>query len=353
MEGVAPRLEVKIANLPLLNTGRVEQNPEVQFVKQLGVFAKEDILPGEQILEEKSLLTAVSRLHDKYCNACSALLPESRDIASSGETNNIVSCEECDEVFFCGLDCHDLAQDTYHPSLCGVSVDLGKVPAREAADSLYTLLLVRALALAETQGLHPLELKELRYIWGDYHGLDLESIWRVDSEGRPIDAFGSVPRSLPFTFTSNVLTPLHILEKMDVNIFTQSHRYDTWVFNIIYAKLRGTASARQGPDGRPEIGAVHPMWCLANHSCDPNVSWEWQGSMRFWTRDKLVEWEGRDSSRKPGIRKGEEVFGHYCDIRLPVKDRREWAVGALGGDCMCPRCIWEEAEERRADNVTR
>lgn len=251
---------------------------------------------------------------------------------------NIISCEECEDVFFCCRECHDLAQETYHPSLCGVSIEQ-KVTASEAADSLYTLLLVRAMALAETQGMHPLELKEVRYIWGDYHGLDFKQICELGT-----GAFGLIRRTLPFSFDANVLRPLHILEKMGVNIFEQSHRYDTWVFNTLYAKLRGTASARQGLDGRPEIGAVHPMWCLANHSCDPNVAWEWQGSMRFWTRNQLVDWKGRDPTKTPGLKKGEEVLGHYCDITLPVKERREWAVGALGGLCICARCVSEAAE---------
>ncbi len=344
MASIAPRLEVRVSELPLLSTNSSSQNQgdEVQFVKQLGVFAKEDIAPGEQILNEKSLLTAVSRLHDVYCDACSTTLPDSPDAQ-----NTILSCEECDEVFFCSEECHDLAQDTYHPSICGVSVEQGKVPAREAADSLYFILLVRALALAETQDLHPLELKELRYIWGDYHSTDLDSTWKVDQEGQLVDAFAGAPRTLPFSFNNNIIKPLHLLEKMDVNVFTQSCRYDTWVFNTIYAKLRGTASAQQGLDRRPEIGAVHPMWCLANHSCDPNVAWEWQGTMKFWAREKLVDWQGRDPNKGLGLKKGEEVFGHYCDVSLPVKERREWAVGALGGDCMCPRCVWEEAEQRR------
>lgn len=340
LTNIAPRLEVKISELPLLSTEPSSRGTkrEHQTVKQLGVFAKEDIAPGEEVLNERSLLTAVSRLHDTYCDACSTMLPDLKDAE-----RNIVACDECDEVFFCGDECHDLAQDTYHPSICGINTDQGKVPARDAADSLYYTLLVRALALAETQDLHPLELKELRFIWGDYHSKDLDNIWQVDSEDHVVDAFGCVPQTLPFSFNNNIIKPLHVLEKMDVNIFTQSYRYDTWVFNTIYAKLRGTASAQQGLDGRPEIGAVHPMWCLANHSCDPNVAWEWQGTMKFWTRKELVDWEGRDPNKAPGLKKGEEVFGHYCDVRLPVKERREWAVGALGGDCMCPRCVWEEA----------
>jgi hypothetical protein len=343
LKHIAPKLEVKVVDLPLLSVDPdvPEADSQLHYVKQLGIFAKEEILPGECILEEKSLLTAVSRLHDTYCDACSALLP----MTSAVDGIPPVSCEECDEVFFCSMQCHDLAQEKYHSSLCGVTVGEDAVPAREAADNLYTLLLIRALALAETQDVHPLELKEVRYIWGDYHSHDLDSAWQADHEGRLSDPFGSVPQTLPFSFSNNVLVPLHILEKMDVNIFTQSHRYDTWVCNTLYAKFRGTASAQQGLDGRPEIGAVHPMWCLANHSCDPNVSWNWQGSMRFWAREQLVDWKGRDPSKGPGIKTGEEIFSHYCDISLPVKERREWAVGALGGDCVCPRCIWEAAHE--------
>lgn len=338
---IAPRLEVRASELPILNTTLISNGttPENRYTKQLGLFAKDDITPGSTVLEEKSLLTAISRLHESYCDAC--VIP-----LSNGD-DTVISCEECDEVFFCSEECHDLAQDHYHPALCGVSVDQGKVPAREAADYLYFLLLVRALALSETQDVHPLELKEVRYIWGDYHGQDLDVAWQAASSGGSSDAFTGLPQTLPFSFKSNVLMPLHVLEKMDINIFTQSQRYDTWIFNTLYAKFRGTASARQGLDGRPEISAVHPMWCLANHSCDPNVAWEWRGSMRFWTREELVDWKGRDPSIGPGLKKDEEVFGHYCDVRLSVKDRREWASGALGGDCMCDRCVWEEAEERK------
>ena len=341
---IAPRLEVRVAELPILAPMYTAKgaSPETRYTKQLGLFAKENIAPGDKILEEKSLLTGISRLHESYCDACSIPLSNSGD----GVDSNI-TCEECNEVFFCSEECHDLAQDNYHPSVCGVSVDQSKVPAREAADYLYSRLLVRALALAETRELHPLELKEVRYIWGDYHGKDLDDVWQADPSGHLSDPFAHVPQTLSFSFNSNVLMPIHVLEQMDVNIFTQSHRYDTWVFNTLYAKFRGTASAQQGLDGKPEISAVHPMWCLANHSCDPNVSWKWHGSMRFWTREELVDWKGRDPSKGPGLKKGEEVFGHYCDVRLPVKERREWAVGALGGDCMCTRCVWEAAAEHK------
>ncbi|KAF2856735.1 hypothetical protein T440DRAFT_6980 [Plenodomus tracheiphilus IPT5] len=347
---IAPKLEVRASDLPVLTQGRAASGLKgpAEFTKQLGLFAREDIPPGQQILEEKSLLTAVSRFHESYCDACSIPLPNAfGDATTSAANNSIITCNDCDEVYFCSEECHDLAQESYHPSVCGMTVDQGTIPASEAADHLYTLLLVRALALAETQQLHPLELKELRYIWGDYHGCDLETTWQMDSLDQPEDLFGNIPRTLPFSFKSNILMPLHVLEKMDINVFTETDRYDAWIFNTLYAKFRGTASARQGLDGKPDTSAVHPMWCLANHSCDPNVAWDWQGTMRFWTRDQRIDWAGRNPEQAPGLKKGEEVFGHYCDVRLPVKERREWAVGALGGDCMCARCVWEEEEETR------
>ncbi|KAF2000250.1 hypothetical protein P154DRAFT_576266 [Amniculicola lignicola CBS 123094] len=347
MTKVAPKLEVTVTNLPILSphktiTGETPvQAAEQHYVKQLGIFAKEDIPPGSIILQEKSMLTAVSRLHEFFCNACSARLP----ISGVAEAD-IVTCEDCHDVFFCSADCHDLAQENYHQILCGIDL-AHKVSPSEVVDTLYSFLLVRALALSEVRDVHPLDLKEVHYIWGDYHNINVEKAWKANPDGHALDAFGGLPQTLSFSFQANILTPLRMLEKMDVNIFTKSQQYDTWVFNTLFGKFRGTASAQQGLDGLPEIGAVHPMWCLANHSCDPNVAWEWQGSIKFWTRtqEELVDWKGRDSQLEPGIRKGEELLSHYCDVRLPVKERREWAFGALGGNCMCSRCVWEAAEE--------
>lgn len=64
----------------------------------------------------------------------------------------------------------------------------------------------------------------------------------------------------------------------------------------------------------------------------------------MWKRDGG---EGKEvvAARKGGIRKGEEVLNHYCDIDLPVSERREWAKGALGGVCRCKRCLWESGED--------
>ncbi|EME48747.1 hypothetical protein DOTSEDRAFT_162496 [Dothistroma septosporum NZE10] len=343
MRNASDKLEVRAVDLPALSGGPDEVST------QLGVFAKTDIAPSEEILNETSLLTANNKLLDALCDACSADLPDLK----SKEGEAVSSCPEC-EVVFCSQFCYNEAMESYHPALCDKDIEaIAKdVPPAQAADSLYSLLLLRSLAMAETQGVHPLQLHEVKYIWGDFTPIP-------HIEGKPIYTDPNDPSSctvalaLPFSFEHNVRLPFHMLEKMDIDIFA-NHQYDVWVFNTLYAKFRGTASARlSGLGGRavrgPEVSAVHPMWCLANHSCDPNVSWEWGGSIKFWTRKERAQWRGKDGRRvvksKAGIRKGEEVVNHYCDIDLPVKERREWARGALGGDCMCERCVYEVAQE--------
>lgn len=296
-------------------------------VKQLGVFAKEDLQPGELVLDELSFLTATGRINDSYCDACSGLLNSSR-------TQELVACEECREAVFCSDRCASKAPSSYHSAICDADISsLAKdVPANEAADALYFLLVARAITMAETRQCHPLELDEVKYLWGDFN---------MPSPQK---------RGLPFSFKYHVLLPLHLLENLDVNPFTTKN-YNTWVINTLFAKFRGVASARQSLDGsgRPEVGAVHPLWCLANHSCDPNVKWSWEGGMKFWVRTKedRAVWDPPkqgDGTEWDGIKEGEEILSHYCDIGLPAKERREWAAGALGGVCRCKRCIWEAGE---------
>nr|POE77375.1 hypothetical protein CFP56_09022 [Quercus suber] len=358
MAEVAPKLEIRAVQLPAL-TGDTSD-----IVTQLGVFAKESIAPGEAILQETSLLTANNKLQDALCDACSSDLPP----LDSEAAQSIVSCPDC-EVVFCSSTCYEDAMEQYHPALCDRDVEaIAKdVPPAEAADSLYALLLLRALAMAETQAVHPLDLPAAKYIWADFTRASVVAADFVPPTTDPFHATTdpvphALPRTLPFSFDANVRLPLHMLEKMDVNVFTAAPQYDGWVFNTLYAKFRGTASARlSGLGGRavrgPEVSAVHPMWCMANHSCDPNVSWEWGGSVRFWAREERVAWaiqgEGGQGVRSlPGLRKGDEVLNHYCDVELGVQERREWARGSLGGDCMCTRCVYEARALEKAQNKT-
>jgi hypothetical protein len=331
---VAPKCEVRATELPTLIEGYgVAEGHEIATNKQLGLFAKHNVNPGETLLDEYSVLTVNNRLKESLCDACSTELTP----LEPGST--VVGCPDCEDIMFCDENCLTRA-GSYHPSICDKDIDtVARDPdPKETPNALYLLLLARSLAMSETQECHPLDLKEIKYIWGDFLPSAANAVpLSLDAPPPPI-------WTLPFSFASNISGPIHILEKMDVDIFASLAEYDLWIFNTLYSKFRGTASARVNKrDGRVEVAAVHPLWCLANHDCDPNVRWEWGGQMKFWCREKRV------GGATGGIKKGEEILSHYCDIDLKVKERREWAEGSLGGWCMCARCR-REAEEEKALN---
>ncbi|KAL4802713.1 MYND domain protein [Aspergillus unguis] len=341
LKDIAPKCEVRAVALPVLhqdstNEGKAKGEDEEEISIQLGLFAKEDLLPGETILHESSLLTATNRLHDDTCDACNGPLPP------LSSENPPVACDECYDIIFCTQKCHDQAQETYHGAVCGLMENLESIgkdipDPKDKADFLYLLLLGRSLAMAATQEVHPLELPEIKYIWGDFVPETLDT---------------KEQETLPFSFQLSILQPMRIIEEMQLDPYTSLEKYDTWVLNTLYAKFRGTASGRLSTwDGGPETCAVHPLWCLANHSCDPNVRWEWGGEISFMVRgdQERAQWKRKESGEerqkeKGGIQKDEEILNHYCDIGLDVKQRREWAAGALGGKCLCKRCVWEAGE---------
>ncbi len=338
LKKAAPKCAIQVATLPVLLENASSSTDSLDIIptcQQLGVFAQEDIEPGEAVLREYTLLTANNRLKDSVCDACSSDLPP------IGSEQEPVQCDECYDTVFCTQHCHDEAQERYHPAVCEKDVDAIAKDADkyEAGDTLYLLLLARVLALAAHQEINPLDVSEVRFIWGDF----------VSSRTNDIDvslSAGPPPEwTLPFSFKYNIETPLHVLEKMDIDIFATLADYDLWILNTLYAKFRGTASARKSlRDGRPDVAAVHPYWCLANHDCDPNVTWDWGGRMVLWAKK-----ERKAAGRPGGIKKGEEILNHYCDIDLPVQERREWARGSLGGWCMCQRCRTESATEENGD----
>lgn len=328
---MAPKCAVEVATLPVLLEGAssTDDYEIIPTCKQLGVFAKEDIAAGEAVLREYSLLTANNRLKDSVCDACSSELPP------LGSENEPVNCPECYDTVFCTQNCFEQAMERYHPAVCDKDVDaIAKDPdAFEADHTLYLLLLSRILAIAAHEEVNPLDVREVKYIWGDFVPTRTNEINASPNAGPPPEW------TLPFSFKYNIETPLHVLEKMDIDIYDTLAECDLWVLNTLYAKFRGTASARKSHrDGRPDVAAVHPYWCLANHDCDPNVTWEWGGRMVLEARKERVV-----GGRPGGIKKGEEILNHYCDVDLPVQQRREWARGSLGGWCMCKRCRDEAA----------
>lgn len=68
--------------------------------------------------------------------------------------------------------------------------------------------------------------------------------------------------------------------------------------------------------------------------------------MQLWCRETRIIDQDKSQPEYFGIKSGEEILNHYCDIELNVRERREWAEGSLGGWCQCARCLREEKEAK-------
>ncbi|CAK7263834.1 hypothetical protein SEPCBS119000_000701 [Sporothrix epigloea] len=370
---VAPKCEVRAVELPVLAARGLSEGPATSTTRrQLGIFAKEPIAAGEVVLREYSLLTASQRPSAEGCDACGSDLPDMKNAIDIN--NSRADCGISGQYRFteyCGEECFKRAQDAYLGSAYSPMriFEVGNFnDPRDADDALYLQLLTRVLTVAARrdkfypplyQKLHPLENKEVKYLWGDFvptainaqEAISLQSLSPFSPEVVAMAAAGAYPPaawSLPFNLVDNIVGPLVRLEEMNTNIFDEEEG-DVWVLNTLFAKLRGTASARKGrQDGPPVVAALHPLWSLANHDCDPNVTWEWGGRMVLRAKEErvqLAEDKATGRTRPGGIAAGEEILSHYCDVDLPVQLRRAWARGSLGGTCMCQRCQNEAVAE--------
>lgn len=395
LSGISSYLEVKETALPGFDElGNTTEDKSYQ----LGLFAKTHLRPGQEVLDEKSLLTAIRPLEDAICDACGQELEEI-------PFEDIRECDgdDCD-VTFCSQECKDRAVREYHRPQLGnddhdenedeAEDDTGDVstdgadrlvdmtmdrdgntheeagPSEAALSApfcgntdlstigrptntttpewdLYFLLLTRTIAMSLTQNVHPLSLPETKYLWGDFKPTPF-------GPGASLDPNHSYQRTLPFSFLHNLQYTLDYFSTLSLS---EPHAkpysahwlrtFDFWVLQTLHAKFRGVANATQSTfDGKPEIASVHPGWCLANHSCDPNVWWTPKGTRKFFVRTKEqradCKREGKDDNGMwVGIKMGEEILSHYTDIRLPVQHRRERLREVLGGNCRCERCAIE------------
>lgn len=371
-------LEARVTTLPAFDS---EGRATGEVSKQLGLFAKHDLYPGAEVLREKSLLTAIRPLEDAICDACGQEL-------EGMPLDEIKQCDgdDCDTTY-CSEECKVRAVNEYHrPSIDGANEsdddqaqysedeagtngnvqdnasehravsaqpapfcgneDLNSIGRSSNTDTpewdLYFLLLTRTTAMSITQQTHPLRLREIKYLWADFNSCPFTARFTPET--------CSLKRTLPFSVQHNLQYTLDYFSTLSLS-FPEATPYsaywlenfDFWILQTLFAKFRGVANATQSTfDGKPEIASVHPGWCLANHSCAPNVRWTPKGVRRFYVRTKK-ECTWTAGGHAEGVKAGKEVFSHYTDVRLPLQERRERLREVLGGDCHCKRCLAEEA----------
>lgn len=370
-ENVVPRsssnIEIRVVRLPLLG----ETAEVLGETQHLGMFATKDIAVGELCLQEESALTVVTDpAEGGLCEYCGQRwrravepsrprlkLPGQRGAAKveeqEEEQHETFTCDLCvhaeaelDEVIvpvWCSKHCRDSALAKYHPALCARPIapfhraahtflsSTGLSSGSQPGGNVYALLMMKAFAMALCQGVHPLDLEEVKYLYGvpPVEEGDLRIGWGWEEnvrgavgilEALGIDVFDGQwrPRNHPHpTSTAAAASP---------------EWWNTWVVNTLISKFRGVASGRQDSSGNTEAAAAHTLYSLTNHDCAPSAEWQCSG---------IVKFRGIGGG-EAALRKGEEVKISYCDIRLGYKERREWMMGCLGGCCMCERCLREE-----------
>ena len=275
-----------------------------------GIFATTDLAQHQRVLVDRSCMCAVDN-PTNCCSSCCEILPAESIRA------------KCCKAAFCSKSCLNRAMTFYHAAICGKSFpkyenafQTGAVSAGRAADSQ---LLLRVLACAVS--------------FPDLHPLNAPIINRMTS----LYERSAVRR---FSLATDIVLPLEILEQLGIDIYA-NHDYDTWVLQTILTRIRNNIRVCFTPE-KTHV-AINPLFTFFNHSCQPNVTYErdgtnWSSTLRLKT--------------KCDIKAEDELFLSYIskeDLKKPVAQRQELLRAWLGSNCQCTRCKREEQEELAED----
>ncbi|KAH4256420.1 hypothetical protein HBH70_219710 [Parastagonospora nodorum] len=132
-----------------------------------------------------------------------------------------------------------------------------------------------------------------------------------------------------FTFNECILTPIRILQQLDIDIFT-NHQFYTIVFHTVWTRL---ANDKVGPL-HASLGFVDEVALhlpLFNHSCDVNMAW-----IRYQGGTTIAVYTKRD------VKSGEKLFSSYVHATgMDVEQRTAGLWALFEGVCLCQKCTRE------------
>ncbi|MCJ1402155.1 hypothetical protein MMC11_005374 [Xylographa trunciseda] len=262
---------------------------------------------------------AASQAEDKdHYSTTSSRTPTPPQNSKLDMTPDFYHCNVCFAIALCSGDCLGFSGD-YHLTVCNTgleayirttcrdkaakekSYDLSSLNDRlyvhPKARCLYDLLFVRIVAMAVDKDVNALDLPEIRWLNGDLRSApwtykdttplaSAEPILYPDETNMELL---NKTRRLPWSFTNNVLNPIHYLQTMDIDPLLHLDKTDGWVLNTLFAKImhctqitKGVRHAKtydeigkfvheEAPAPKPVdedvwVGSIHPIFSMVSHA---------------------------------------------------------------------------------------
>lgn len=308
----------------------------------LGVFASRDIKEGETTLVDKTIACVLNTA--ARCPTCCGPMPK--------DEGNL-SRNSCCNKSYCSQVCSDTALKEFHRVECGREDNLESYHteacnATETTDfALEHILFQRIIANAIADNAsHPLKTSFLQRLTPSY----------------------STEHLAILNWKDHIVAPTNIVMALGIDVF-KNQDYDTWVLQTIRHRLQNNKhgvifsnpnssppkTIQQLAPRRKEIigSSLSPLYSMHNHSCDPNVTWEFMNGEGY---DGNADVDGRCSTIRMfanrDIKQGEEMTITYIlPLNIGRGERNEKLLTWLGGECRCERCLVEKEDEESSEVV--
>lgn len=268
----------------------VKESPDETESDYYGMFAKTNIKRGHMIFKEGTVIFSAST---GRCPACCRSL------------NNTPHLSECCQTPYCTARCANLADRTYHASIC--KKDFSFLNENKSSNTIVLQEQFRVFALIlQENASHPLKSTILA----------------------PLHAQLGPDNTMAASLKGTIIPTIKTLRALGIDIFADE-KWDTWVLFIILARLANNHRADTlSNDGF--LMAINPFYSFINHSCDPNAQYGGASDDSSVTILAI----------KP-IAKGEEICVSYLDSdnrKLGVKERQKLLTAWVGEVCFCQKC---------------